>query len=175
MSKIDYDLSLIRAIAFDVDGVLSPSTIPMSEEGTPMRMVNVKDGYALKNAVKNGLKIAIISGASGEPLKKRFASLGIKDVYLEVAMKLDCFKQWMETNSLKPEEVAFVGDDVPDFECMKLAGLSVAPADAASDIKSIARYISPVAGGYGVGRDVIEELLRARGQWHAVGAKAFGW
>lgn len=174
MSKINYDLSLIKGIAFDVDGVLSPSTIPMAEDGTPKRMVNVKDGYALKYAVQQGMKISIISGASGDALVKRFNALGITDVYLKVGTKLDRLKQWIADNSLSPEEVAFVGDDVPDFECMEYVGLSVAPADAVSDIKEIARYVSPVNGGYGVARDLLEELLRSRGMWK-MGAKAFGW
>lgn len=174
MSKIDYDLSKIKGVAFDVDGVLSPTVIPMDSDGTPLRMMNLKDGYALKCAVKQGLKLAIISGASGEAVMKRFTSLGINDVYLMVGDKIDCFRDWMEANGLESEEVAFVGDDIPDYDCMMHAGLSVAPADAAVDIKSIAGYISPCNGGYGVARDLLEEILRVKNLW-VTHAKAFGW
>ena len=174
MSRIDYDLRKICGIVFDVDGVLSPSTIPMSEEGMPLRMVNIKDGYALQLAVKHGYKIAIITGADTKAVTVGFNGLGIKDVFLKVAMKLPLLEKWIEENGLKPEEVAYVGDDIPDYQCMQHVGLSVAPADAAMEIKEIARYISPVNGGYGVARDLLEQVMRANGDWMTV-EKAFGW
>ena len=174
MSRINYDLPKIRAIAFDVDGVLSPSTIPMNEDGTPLRMVNIKDGYALQLAQKHGYKIAIITGADTPAVTVRFNGLGIKDVFLKAAMKLPLLQQWLKGNNLKPEELAYVGDDIPDYECMKYAGLAVAPADAAVEIKEIAGYISPVNGGYGVARDLLEQIMRANGDWMST-AKAFGW
>lgn len=174
MSAIDYDLRKIKGVAFDVDGVLSPSTIPMSAEGEPLRMVNIKDGYALQLAVKCGLRIAIITGAVSHGVEVRYGGLGIKDVFIGASRKLDIFRRWMEENGLSQEEVAFVGDDVPDYEPMMHAGLSVAPADACSDIKEIARYISPKEGGYGVARDLLEQVLRAQGHW-MTHAKAFGW
>ena len=174
MSRINYDLTKIRAIAFDVDGVLSPSTIPMNEDGTPLRMVNIKDGYALQLAQKHGYKIAIITGADTPAVTGRFNGLGIKDVFLKPAMKLPLLQQRLKENNLKPEELAYVGDDIPDYECMKYAGLAVAPADAAVEIKEIAGYISPVNGGYGVARDLLEQIMRANGDWMST-AKAFGW
>lgn len=174
MSSINYDLKRIRAVAFDVDGVLSPSTITMDAAGTPLRQVNIKDGYALQLAVKCGLKIAIITGADSEAVKVRYHGLGIKDVFTKASMKIDVLNKWMADNRLLPEEVAFVGDDVPDFEVMRRVGLSVAPADACSDILRIAGYISPVKGGYGVGRDLLEQILRAQDKW-VLNEKAFGW
>lgn len=174
MSKIDYNLDLIRAVVFDVDGVLSPSTIPLGADGMPCRMVNIKDGYAIQLAVKHGIKIAIITGADSEAIVRRFSALGVKDVYTKIAHKLPLLEEWMTANGLTAEEVAYVGDDVPDFQCMKHVGLSVAPADAAVDIKQIARYISPVEGGHGVARDILEELMRSQGHW-MTNAKAFGW
>lgn len=174
MSRIDYPLTEIRAIAFDVDGVLSPSTIPLGPDGTPSRMVNIKDGYALQLAVKHGYRIAIITGADSEAIKVRFNGLGITDIILKAAHKLPILKQWMEENSLEPHQVAFVGDDIPDMECMRHVGLSVAPRDAAEDILGIARYISPRDGGYGVARDLLEQIMRAKGEW-LQSEKAFGW
>ncbi len=174
MSKIDYDLLAVRAVVFDVDGVLSPSTIPMAADGQPMRMVNIKDGYALQLAVKKGIKIAIITGGKSPGITERYNSLGIRDVFTGVSLKLPVLEMWLADNGLNPEEVAYVGDDVPDYEVMMKVGLKVAPRDAAVDIKQIANYISPADGGHGVARDLLEEMLRARGQWlnHA---DAFGW
>lgn len=174
MSSINFDLKKIRAVAFDVDGVLSPSTIPMSASGEPLRMVNIKDGYALQLAVKMGYRIAIISGARSEAVKVRFNGLGIKDVFIGVSVKLPCLLDWMKKHRLSPDEVAFVGDDIPDMEAMHHVALPVAPADAAPEVKEVAKYISPVAGGYGCGRDVLEQIMKAQGKWLA-DRRAFGW
>lgn len=174
MSKIDYDLSKIRAFVFDIDGVLSPATVPMGEDGMPMRMVNVKDGYAIQLAVKHGYKFAIITGGYSDALALRYKALGVNDVYMGSSMKLPVLKKWMEENGLEPEQVVYVGDDIPDHDCMRYVGLGVAPEDADVGIKKVARYISPVKGGYGVGRDVIEEVMKAQGEWMST-EKAFGW
>lgn len=174
MSKINYDLNKIRGVVFDVDGVLSPSVIPLGADGNPCRMANIKDGYALQLAVRKGLKIAIISGACGEGLEQRFRNLGIEDVFLKAGVKSQLFEAWMKKHGFAPKEVAYVGDDVPDSECMEMAGLAVAPADAAADIIEIAGYVSPADGGYGVARDLLEEILRARGEWPRCD-RAWGW
>lgn len=174
MSKIDYDLTQLRGIAFDIDGVLSPATIPMAADGTPLRMVNVRDGFALQLAVKLGIKIAIITGADSKAVEVRYRGLGIIDVFTKAAHKVPILHQWMAANGLRPDEVAYVGDDVPDIKAMCEVGLPACPADACSDVKAVARYISPVTGGYGVGRDILEQILRAKGLW-LTDAKAFGW
>lgn len=174
MSKINYDLTKIKGIVFDVDGVLSPCTIPLGENGVPRRMVNIKDGYALQLAVKHGYKVAIITGSDSEAVKIRFNALGIKDVYLKAAMKLPLLKEWMDKEGLCPENVAYAGDDIPDYESMKAVGLPVCPADAATDIKRISRYISKVNGGEGIARDLLEQIMRVNGDWMTT-EKAFGW
>ncbi|MCM1331661.1 MAG: HAD hydrolase family protein [Bacteroides sp.] len=176
MSKVNYDLTQIKAIAFDVDGVLSPSTIPLGNDGIPARMVNIKDGFALQLAVKRGYKIAIITGADSSAIITRYRALGINDIFTKCGKKLDVFKQWIVDNGIQQEHVAFVGDDLPDYESMEYAGLSVAPADAADEIKEIATYISPVNGGYGVARDILEEIMKAQDNWAtSKKEKAFGW
>ena len=174
MSSINYDLKKIKGIAFDVDGVLSPSTIPLSPEGEPLRMVSIKDGYALQLAVKKGLKIAIITGGNTKAVDVRFRGLGIEDVFLGSSMKLPILQQWMEDNGLNADEVAFVGDDIPDIQAMQRVGLAVAPADAADEVKRVASYISPKEGGYGVGREILEQVMKAQGLWMS-DHKAFGW
>lgn len=174
MSKIDYDLASIRAIAFDIDGVLSPVTIPLGPDGTPVRMANLRDGYAIQLAVKLGIRMAIITGADSELARVRYSALGVADIFTKAARKGPVFKQWLADNGLKPSETIYVGDDIPDLPAMRAAGLSACPADACTDVLAEARYISPHAGGCGVGRDIIEQVLRAKGLWLA-GTEAFGW
>ena len=175
MSRIDYDLTQIKAFAFDVDGVLSPSTIPLdATTGISNRMVNIKDGYAIQLARKLGYPIAIITGANVETINVRYKSLGVEDIYIGAKIKIDIFTQWLKDRGLEPEKVMYMGDDIPDYECLNLAGLSCCPRDAAVDISSIVKYISPIDGGYGCARDVIEQVLRAQGQW-MYDEKAFGW
>lgn len=174
MSSINYDLKKIKGIAFDVDGVLSPSVIPLHPNGEPMRCVSIKDGYALQLAVKHGYKLAIITGGNTEAVRKRFEGLGLQDVFMGAAVKKEFYEKWLTKHGLKPEETIFVGDDIPDLEVMAMAGLAVAPADAASEVKEVAGYISPFDGGYGVGRDIIEQVMKAQGEWMA-DRRAFGW
>lgn len=170
----DYDLSKIRAFAFDVDGVLSPSTIPLGDDGMPRRMVNIKDGYALQLAVKRGFRIAIITGGKGEDVRRRFESLGVQDIFMGVSKKLPVFRKWMEDNNLNAEETVYMGDDIPDLPCLRVAGLPCCPHDACSEVRETSTYISKFTGGYGCGRDIIEQVMKAHGEW-MTDADAFGW
>lgn len=174
MSRINYDLRLIRAFVFDVDGVLSPNVVPTRADGTPMRMVNIKDGYAMQLAVKHGYPIAIITGADTEAIRSRYAALGITDVFLKATEKLPILERWMSESGLAPAEVVYAGDDIPDLPCMRSVGLSVAPSDGADDVKEMATYITPCAGGHGVARDIIEQVMRVKGEWMS-SSTAFGW
>lgn len=174
MSSINYDLTKIKGMVFDVDGVLSPSVIPLHPNGEPMRCVNVKDGYALQLAIKHGYKIAIITGGRTESVRKRFEGLGIQDVVMGASVKHTYFNEWLERNNLKPEEVLYVGDDIPDLEIMKAVGLPIAPADAVPEVKAVAKYISSYNGGYGIGREIVEQVMKAKGEW-LIDKRAFGW
>lgn len=167
-------LTKIKAFAFDVDGVLSSDCIPLASNGDPMRMVNIKDGYALQLAVRLGYKVAIITGGKTESVRMRFAALGIEDIYLGAHTKTIQLKEFLKKYDLKAEEVMYMGDDIPDFEIMKEVGLAVCPADAAPEIKAISHYVSDKKGGCGCGRDVIEQTLKAQGKWMA-NREAFGW
>lgn len=173
MSSINYDLKKIKAFVFDVDGVLSCDVVSLHPNGDPMRTVNIKDGYALQLAVKNGYQVAIITGGYTEAVKIRFSRLGIIHIYMRSAVKVRDYKDFMEKTGLHPEEVMYAGDDIPDYEVMQLVGLPVAPADATPEIKGIAKYISHKNGGEGVARDVIEQTMKAQGLW--MSDEAFGW
>lgn len=171
---INYDLKKIKALVFDVDGVLSRETISMYPSGEPMRTVNIKDGYALQLAVKAGYHVAIITGARTEAVRVRYQGLGIKDIYIGASIKRDCFEELLTMYELQPDEVMYMGDDIPDYEVMQMCGLPCCPADAAHEIKALSVYISPRRGGEGCGRDVIEQIMRAQGKWMDE-SNAFGW
>lgn len=174
MSSIPHDLTTIKAVIFDIDGVLSSNIIPMHVSGEPMRTANLKDGYAIVQAVQKGLIIGIITGGRSEAVRKRFEGLGVKHIYMGAGDKKVQFEEFMKATSLRPEEIAYMGDDIPDYEVMSRVALPACPADAASEIKSIAKYISNKNGGDGCGRDLIEQILKAKGQW-MMDSAAFGW
>ena len=161
MSTINYDLKKIKALVFDVDGVLSANVIPMSSDGEPMRTVNIKDGYALHLAC--------------EAVRKRFMALGIpsEDIYMASSVKIHDYHDFRDRHGLKNEEILYVGDDIPDIEVMRECGLPCCPKDASAEVKTVSRYISYANGGYGCGRDVVEQVLKVQGLW--MDDKAFGW
>ena len=162
---IDYDLKKIKAVIFDVDGVLSAETIGMDDDGQPLRTINIKVGYAIQLAVKMGLRIAIITGGKSPAIAKRYAYLGVEDIYMGVAVKVDTYEDFLRKYRLVDKEVIFMGDDIPDLECMREVGIPVCPADAASEVIEASRYVSEFRGGEGAVRDIVEQVLRARGDW----------
>ena len=171
---IQYDLNKIRAIIFDIDGVLSAETITLSADGVPLRTVNIKDGYAILLAMKLGLRIIILTGATTPSVRVRYEGLGVEDIYLGCSVKIETYRQLLKQYDLTDEEVMYMGDDIPDLEIMRCVGCPVCPKDACPEIKEVSLYVSDRKGGYGCGRDVIEQVLRAQGKW-VMNAKAFGW
>jgi 3-deoxy-D-manno-octulosonate 8-phosphate phosphatase (KDO 8-P phosphatase) len=173
VSSINYNLSKIKAFVFDVDGVLSPASIPLHPSGEPMRVINTKDGYAMQLAAKKGFILGIITGADSASIRIRFESLGFKFIYTKAKKKISDFHDFIQKTGLNPDEICYVGDDIPDYEIMQTVGLPACPADAVPEIKKISRYISPKSGGMGVGRDIIEQVLKVQGKW--MQDDAFGW
>lgn len=171
---INYDLEKIRAVVFDVDGVLSAETITLHPDGEPMRTVNIKDGYAIQLACKLGLHVAVITGGNTQSVRLRYEHLGVRDVYMKCAVKITAYEELLGKYGLTDDEVMYMGDDIPDYEVMCRCGCPVCPADACPDIKAVSIYVSDRKGGSGCGRDVIEQVLRAQGKW-LKDPKAFGW
>ncbi len=171
---INYDLNRIKALIFDVDGVLSCETVNMSASGEPMRTVNVKDGYAIQLAVKLGLHIAIITGARSESVRIRYEALGVSDIYTGCSVKTVEYRDFTEKYGYSDGEILYMGDDIPDYEVMTTVGCPCCPKDACREIKNVSVYVSDSDGGKGCARDVIEQVLRAQGKWMSDG-KAFGW
>ena len=150
MSNFKEDLVRVKAFIFDIDGVLSKQTISLNTLGLPNRTVNLRDGYALQLAAKKGYIIGIISGSRSKGYKKRLKQLGITDIYLQSRSKLEHFNSFLNKHNLNKSEVLYMGDDIPDFEVMKEAGVAVCPSDADSEIKQEAEYISEKRVGKGV-------------------------
>ena len=155
----------IKNFVFDVDGVLATASMVILPGGDMARNMNSKDGYALQLAIKKGYRVVIISGGTSEPVRQRLERLGIQDVFLGVHHKKQKLQEYMQENDLKLEETLFMGDDIPDFLVMNLVGLPCCPSDGVPEIKKISKYISPVKGGEGCGRDVIEKVLKLNGHW----------
>jgi len=109
--------------------------------------------------------VVVISGGRSEMVRKRLNGLGITDVYLGIHAKLDTFKEYLEIHNINPDEVLYMGDDIPDYEVMKQIGVPTCPNDAAQEIKDICIYISQRNGGKGAVRDVIEQVMRVQGKW----------
>lgn len=171
---INYDLKKIKAMVFDVDGVLSAETVGMGADGTPVRTMNIKDGYAIRQAVKAGLRVAIMTGGSGESVRSRYAYLGVSDIYMQCAVKMPVYEQFLQRYGLCDDEVVYMGDDIPDYEIMQRVGCPCCPKDACSEIRAVSVYVSHKAGGHGCARDVLEQVMRAQGLWLS-STDAFGW
>lgn len=171
---IGYDLQMIKALVFDVDGVLSAETIQTNNDGVLMRSVNTKDGYALRLAVTEGLHVAIVTGAHDEAIRRRYEGLNIPDIYLGSSVKTEKLRLLLNKYNLSADEVLYMGDDIPDYEVMRQVGLPCCPCDAAPEIRDISLYVSHRNGGQGCVRDVVEQVLKAQGKWMA-NKEAFSW
>lgn len=173
MTNFKEELQNVKAFVFDIDGVLSNQTIALSVWGQPLRTVNLRDGYAIQLAVKKGYKVGVISGSRSKEYIKRLNTLGVTDIYLNSRTKKVSLKELAMKWNTDLRHILYMGDDIPDFEVMKMVGLPVCPADADSEIKQVALYISDKCGGEGCVRDVIEQTLRLHKNW--MDYEAFSW
>ena len=159
-------LAHIKALAFDVDGVFTDGTVQLLPGQEPIRTFHSKDCYAIQVAARQGLQLAVITGGKSETVKERLKTLGIQDVWLGARHKIEAYEEWLAMYDLRDEEVLYMGDDLPDTEVLQRAGLSCCPHDSAPEIRAIVDYISPLDGGKGCVREVIEQVLRAQGKWN---------
>jgi 3-deoxy-D-manno-octulosonate 8-phosphate phosphatase (KDO 8-P phosphatase) len=157
----------ITTFVFDVDGVLTDGSVFVTNEGEMLRTMSIRDGYAMKAAIESGYHVCIISGGNNEGVRVRLQNLGIKDIHLGTPDKVKTFKEYTDVYGIKPEQVLYMGDDIPDYHVMKLVGLPSCPQDASPEIKTISKYISHVNGGRGAARDVIEQVMKVQGKWMA--------
>jgi 3-deoxy-D-manno-octulosonate 8-phosphate phosphatase (KDO 8-P phosphatase) len=155
----------INTFVFDVDGVLTDGNLLVLPGGVMARTMNIKDGYALQLAVKKGYHVLVISGGNSPEVKDRLEKLGVTHVWMKVSDKPAVLKEYMQQHQLAAETVLYMGDDIPDLQVIQLAGLPCCPADAVQEIKEKSVYISHLTGGTGCVRDVIEKVMKLRGDW----------
>ncbi len=155
----------IKTFIFDIDGVFTDSRVTIFEDGSLIRVMNIKDGYAVKQALKAGFRLIVITGGNSQGVVTRLKGLGITDVYWGISDKMAIYEELIRKYNLDESQILYMGDDLPDYQVMRRVGLPVCPVDAATEIIQISQYISPLAGGAGCVRDVIEKTLRIQGQW----------
>ena len=159
------NLKKVTTFIFDIDGVLTDGTLLVLRDGLQARQMHVKDGFGLQMAMKNGYHVFIISGGISEESRKRLEYLGLKDIHIGISDKTKFVADLLKNKKIKWEEVLFMGDDLPDMPLMYKVGLSACPADAVNEVKHIVKYVSPINGGWGCVRDVIEKVLKVNGHW----------
>ena len=164
MNVLDF-FNPIKVFVFDIDGVLTDGMLHVQESGELLRRMNIKDGYALQLAVKKGYKVWVISGGSSGAVQKRLAGLGVSEVHISVKDKVALLTELARAAAVQPEQMLYMGDDMPDIAAMQYCGLRTCPADAVGEIRQIAHYISPLVGGSGCVRDVIEKVMKINGHW----------
>jgi len=155
----------IHTFIFDVDGVLTDSSVLILEDGKLLRKMSIRDGYAIKQAVLAGYRICVITGGKSEGVRSRLLNLGVSDVYLGKDDKLEAYEELVGLYELDQDGILYMGDDVPDYPVMRKVGLPTCPANAAPEVLGIAQYVSPYRGGEGCVRDVIEKVMRLHGKW----------
>ena len=165
MSITQTDLTRINTFIFDVDGVLTDGLLYSFADGEQVRAFNIKDGFAIKHAIRQGYRVAIISGKNEPGVRKRLEQLDIEDIHLGIEDKVETFENYVYMQGIHPATVAYMGDDMPDFEVMQRCGLRACPADAAEDIIEISTFISTKKGGRGAVRELIEKIMKAQDTW----------
>ncbi|MEO6868010.1 MAG: HAD hydrolase family protein [Ginsengibacter sp.] len=158
-------LKLIRIFILDMDGVLTDGSLLIDSHNNWLRRMNVHDGYALQLAIKENFGVIVISGSDAPNVAHRLNKLGVNDVFMNVKNKEEYIKDLCNERNIPLNEVLYMGDDIPDYFCMKIAGVGACPANAVFEIKKIASYISPYNGGTGCVRDVIEKVLKLNHKW----------
>ncbi|MBG8554259.1 KdsC family phosphatase [Hymenobacter guriensis] len=159
------DLSAIKAFIFDVDGVLTDGTLLALNSGEQARTFHIRDGYAIRHALRKGYRIIIISGREEEGVRRRLESLDVQDIYLGVDDKMVVFNKYINLHRLDPATIAYMGDDMPDVEVMRRCGLAACPADAAADVRAISAFVAALPGGKGAVRELIEAAMKQQGTW----------
>lgn len=165
MGNFKEDIARVKAFVFDVDGVMTDGGIIPTPDGDFIRRYHAKDGYAVAYAIKLGYKVCIISGGRGEMLRRRLEMLGVSQMYLNCMNKIAAIDEFIADNGLDAADVIYMGDDIPDLDCMRRVGIPVCPADACSEVIEASRYVSEYDGGHGAVRDIVEQVLRAQGVW----------
>ena len=162
------DFSEIRAFLFDVDGVFTDGGVLCDLKGELYRTFDAKDGFAVRMACMRGYPVGIITGGRSRSITERFLTTGLKeeDVYLGARNKVEQLQDFCERHYLNADQILFIGDDIPDLEVMRTAGIGLCPSDAVEEVKAAADMISTRPGGRGCVRDAVERVLKAHADWN---------
>ena len=160
------NLNDITTFIFDIDGVLTDGSVHVAQNGEMLRIMHIRDGFAMKAAIESGYNVCIISGGSNEGVRIRLQNLGIKAIYLGSSDKVKTLKEYTEMHNINPDHILYMGDDIPDYHVMQHVGLPTCPQDAVAEIKAISKYISHKNGGKGAVREVIEQVMKVQGKWN---------
>ncbi|PQJ15134.1 KdsC family phosphatase [Aureicoccus marinus] len=155
----------ITTFIFDVDGVFTDGNLLVTESGELLRKMNVKDGFALKIALQKGYRVCIITGGTNEGVRERLRGLGVTDIYMGAHHKADPLDEFLDIYDIEEKETVYMGDDIPDIPPMQRVGLATCPQNAVAEVKAISDYVSHKNGGDGCVRDIIEQVLKVRGDW----------
>lgn len=156
----------ITTFVFDVDGVFTDGTVLITSKGELLRKMSISDGYAVKTAVQKGYRLCIISGGNNEGVRKRLQDLGVTNIYLGISHKESALEEYLERYEINPAHAMYMGDDLPDIPAMQRVALPACPQNAAPEVKAISTYVSHLNGGEGCVRDIIEQVLKVRGDWY---------
>ncbi|WP_092741162.1 KdsC family phosphatase [Hymenobacter psychrophilus] len=159
------DLKAVKVFILDVDGVLTDGTLLAFNSGEQVRTFHIRDGYAVRHALRQGYRVAVISGREEQGVRKRLESLDVRDIYLGVDDKMKIFNNYLNTYHLETANIAYMGDDMPDLEVMRRCAVAACPADAAADVRAISNYVAQLPGGHGAVRELIEAVMKAQGTW----------
>lgn len=152
-------------ILCDADGVLTDGGLYYDRQGHNNLRFDARDGLGLKMAQLGGLKVGVLSGRSSSALERRAVELELESLDMGVVDKLAGLKSFLERHSTVARRIAFIGDDLPDLVVLEQCGLSFAPADAAQEVRGVVDRVLDNPGGHGAVREMVEILLRARGDW----------
>ena len=158
-------LADIEAFVFDNDGVFTNGTVYLMPGGEQVRTASTRDGYAVQHAAKCGVKLAMITGGRSEEVIRRMNGLGVTEVITGAALKLGEFQGLCEKWGITPEKVCYMGDDIPDLPVLEAAGIACCPNDAVPEVRAVCDYVSPIRGGEGCVRDVLEQAMKVKGLW----------
>ncbi len=153
----------IKALLCDVDGTLTDNSLYYNKNGEELKRFSAKDGMGIVLLQKQGIAVWIISGISSKPVRARMKDLGVKEVHTGIDDKITLMKDLCKKHNVNLEEVAYMGDDINDLECMKIAGTTAVPNDAEDSVKEIADYTMQRNGGYGAVRDFCNMIIKNQG------------
>ena len=163
--KLEQRCQDIELVLADVDGVLTPGQIVFNNQGIETKQFHIRDGLGIRLWQRAGYKFGLITGRSSHIVKIRAAELNVEIVRQTAEDKLPVAQEILSQLGLEPHQTCYIGDDLPDLPVIRAVGLGVAVADACSEVRQAAHYVTELGGGLGAVRETIEIILKAQRRW----------